>query len=327
MGEGAAPGEATAEQTKAAEKRYLEGVRLFKSGDFGQSAEAFQKSYETVASPNSHMMMARALAQAGRLTEAYEEMALAAAEASELAETVPKYGATAKRAEEERQKLMKSVGVLEIKVVPEGDVQVHVGPRNVPRNRWDLVAVLPGKVDVVARMSGGQRAWELVEVQAGQVTQVVLELKLDDGPEPTLPPGTGAATTGSADDAMGADSGDHTESSLRTYAYVAGGVGVAGILTFAVAGSMSNSTFDSLKADCPSNVCPPNTADDIDKGKRQKAIANTGFAIGLIGLSAGAGLFVFDLTRGEPKKDAAAVTKRRTQLVAGPGSVLIRRRF
>ena len=60
---------------------------------------------------------------------------------------------------------------------------------------------------------------------------------------------------------------------LRPFAFVAAGVGVAGLATFAVAGIMSNSTYSNLETTCK-GPCPPELAGDVSKGKTQQTIAN-----------------------------------------------------
>ncbi|HEY6460749.1 MAG TPA: hypothetical protein VIY73_11385, partial [Polyangiaceae bacterium] len=105
-------------------------------------------------------------------------------------------------------------------------------------------------------------------------------------------------------------------SPLRTWAYVAGGVGVAGLVTFTIAGVMARSTYDDLNGACHGGPCPPDKDGEISSGKTQQTLANVGLVIGIAGIAAGATLFVLSMPRGSASASAA--------LVVGPGNVGVR---
>lgn len=310
--EGVAPHLADPQQKQNAQAAYEQGVAHFKEREFSEAAEAFGRSYGIVASPNSHLMFARALREAGRLREAYEELALAQAEAGRLAETAPRYGATAESAEAEMLELRKRVAVLRLRLAGGGpDATIDVGDRTVPRGRWAAVAVEPGAVDVVARRPGGQRDWKQVTAQLGKVVTVDLDLRPPEDRERVGAAQPKAADRGSSTAGV-VDVGEQSESeSLMPWVWVAGGVGAAGIATFAIAGSMSRSTFSDLDGDCPNKQCPPGREGDIDKGKREQTIANVGLLIGLVGAGAAATFYFIETSREGP----------RVGVGVGPGSV------
>src|SRR4029077_1716658 len=52
---------------------------------------------------------------------------------------------------------------------------------------------------------------------------------------------------------------------LRTASYVADGVGVAGLATFAVFGVMARSTYNSLQSECP-GPCTVDHGDQVSSG-------------------------------------------------------------
>src|SRR5262245_59449258 len=89
--EGAAPNSASAEAQLKAQQVYEQGVLHFKAGRHADAAQSFKASYEIVASPNSHLMFARALRDSGELEAAFEELGATQKEASELAAKLPKY--------------------------------------------------------------------------------------------------------------------------------------------------------------------------------------------------------------------------------------------
>jgi hypothetical protein len=109
---------------------------------------------------------------------------------------------------------------------------------------------------------------------------------------------------------------------LRIGAYVAGGVGVVGFILLAAEGAASNSTYNSLnqacggKQGCPNPTGGRDNANNlISTGKSQQAVANAGLGIGIVGIAAGATLFVLSLRR-KPPADAAPPPT--AELVVGP---------
>jgi hypothetical protein len=156
------------------------------------------------------------------------------------------------------------VAVLSIAV--EGDAagtSVQVGARSVPRERWKFVAVAPGAVEVSARSASGRRALQSVEARLGEITKVTLGIAGLDATSAAAKSEQPALTPTGAEQDAGTERGH----ALRPWAFVAGGVGVVGLATFGVFGSMSRSTFSELEDACPNGVCPPERQDDIDKGK------------------------------------------------------------
>ena len=99
----------------------------------------------------------------------------------------------------------------------------------------------------------------------------------------------------------------------RTYAYVAGGVGAAGLLTFGIFGALAASKYSTLKDECGGRPCPESRRSDVESGQSSQTIANIGLAVGVIGVAAGVTLFVLS----KPKKPTEGVT----QAVVGPSFV------
>jgi hypothetical protein len=80
---------------------------------------------------------------------------------------------------------------------------------------------------------------------------------------------------------------------LRTVGYVAGGVGIAGFILFAVAGIGAKNAHDRLDEACNAGRCnDPSLDGDIADGKLLQTAANIGLATGLTGLGLGATLIV-----------------------------------
>lgn len=321
---GANPETATATQKSQAQARYEQGVKAYKARHFDEAAKDFKASYEIVASPNSHMMYARALRDGGHPGQAYEEFALTQNEAGKLAIKIPRYATAAESAETEKNAVLKKVAAISVEI--DGDpsaVTLYVNSRKIPHARWRAIAVKPGSVDVTARVTGGRRAWRTVTATIGKVTRVHFDISQDiEKSNAPLPP-PAAHHAAEAPGPGPSDQGLASKHRLRRYAYIAGGVGAAGLLTFAIAGSMSHSTYNQLDSSCKNHVCPPAQAGNIDKGKTEQTVANVGLGVGIVGIGAGVALFVLDMQHSSPSHDSA----RRLDVGVGPGSVSLRGSF
>jgi hypothetical protein len=133
-------------------------------------------------------------------------------------------------------------------------------------------------------------------------------------PAPEVQPaGTGEAAAEPASTPTG-------RSALRPYSYVAGGVGVAGLVVFGIFGAMERSTYSGLQSACPGNVCPPGKSSDVSTGKTQELVANVGLGVGIAGIAAGATLFVLSLGGSSSTAPQAASTS----LVVSPNFIGLR---
>jgi len=309
---------ASKEQLKAAQRTFEAADGLFDAKRWQEAITAYRASYEIVASPNSRLMIARSLAALGRLDEAHMELTGAVDDAKRAAAADEKYAPTLKAAEAELAQLEPKVGRVEIALGGAlKDAKVEVGGKAVT-DLARAVVVTPGDVTVVATLPDGRSARREVAVAAGATEKVALELGAESAPvpakeEPVAKPAAGTASVSTAD--------LQKPSSLRPVAYVAGGVGVAGLATFAIFGMMNKSKYDDLDSGCTDGHCGPGRQDDIDAGKRYQTIANIGLAVGIVGIGAGTTLFLLSGSGKKPEKSASV------QLRVAPGFAAVGGRF
>ncbi|MGE0323594.1 MAG: hypothetical protein AB7K71_11255 [Polyangiaceae bacterium] len=307
--DGVSPEQANADERTQAQQAYSAGVEHYEAKRFAQAAKSFLASLEVVASPNARLMYARALRESGETEMAFEQMAQTQRDAAHLAERIPKYAGTAESAEAELRDLRSKVASVSIEVTGGTALEVWVGQRKVPQTLWRGVAVKPGLVHVVARLPGGRRAWRPVQIQVGDAKTVELDLtSAEEGPASIVPwetAGKGAPRSSTAsNDPAPEVAADHEldprgdKPPYREFSYIAAGVGGVGLITFGVAGLMSQSTHSQLESDCADNACPAGSADLIDRGKREQTIANIGLGVGLVGLGAAAVLYFMDQQSG-----------------------------
>lgn len=149
-----------------------------------------------------------------------------------------------------------------------------------------FTASLAGRPDVV---------WE-VDLQPGQTVEHVFTFEAAAQAQPS-------STSGSAEVDRGAPAeGGNT---LRTLSYVAFGVGVVGLGAGTLFAVQAKGKYDDANDFCPSFPCnlTRDQADEreelIDDGDGKKTLSIVGFAVGGVGLAAGATLFFLSARKSE----------------------------
>jgi hypothetical protein len=166
----------------------------------------------------------------------------------------------------------------------------------VPREQWAApVPVSPGSVEVEVQTPERQPVRRTIEVAAGAKQSLSIDAEADApliaqavaAPEPAPPP-------------------EPEPSNLRPFAYVAGGVALAGLATFTAFGLMAGSTHSDLESACGAGPCPPGLQDDISAGRTQQTIANIGLVVFGVGAAAAVTLFVISSPKSSSSPAASA---------------------
>ncbi|WP_437327644.1 tetratricopeptide repeat protein [Sorangium sp. So ce381] len=304
-----------------AQNHFKKGAALYESKRYALALEQFRASYATVPSPNSRLYIARCLADLGDHIEAYLEFDQVAAEAASRAKDEPRYAQTEQTAQLERDEIARKIALVTVTVAhPDAATSLAVAGKDVPRERWGKpFPVKPGKTEIVLRTKLTSTP-QTLDLSAGEAKTVALDAEpsgpteavsgspalLDEGPSPPF------------------SEAPSPRAYLRPYAYAAGGVGVAGLAMFTVAGLMANSTYSDLTETCR-GPCPADRQDDVDAGKTQKTVANIGVVVGALGLVTGTTLLILSFTGGGAGGSQSATAS--TQLLVGPGFTGLRGQF
>jgi hypothetical protein len=303
---------ATPEQKQAASDAYKTAAAAMKAGQHEEALTGFRASYDIVASPNSLFMVVRVFQAMGRHIDAYNEALLVIAAADEAAKVEAKYEKTSAAARLKLTELKESIGVVTVNVTAPPGAVLTVNGQPIEPARWGSeIPVAPGPLTVVLRPAAGGEETKDLSVVAGGVLTVDIAPPVAAGP--TTDPGT---------DPMPPpvdDSGDGGED-LRLYAYIAGGVGAAGMVIFGVFGGLTLSEYSSLEDQCPDGSCTEEQSGDGDSGRTYQTVANVGVIIGAVGLAAGTGLFVASLMQEDDGGEEMATAPR---ISVGPGSVVV----
>lgn len=291
-----APDEAAAKRATAF---FTKGNDLLKAKKYSLALDQFKQSYAAVPSPNSHLYIARCLAALGDSRAAYIEFTKVIEEAEARAAEQEKYAPTRDAAKVDREELVPKLAMVTVSVPQAGpNATVRIGAELVPREQWDKpIPFPPGNVDATLQIEGRPDVTQTLTLAAGEKKSIVLN-----------PAGAGDFKNLPGSDTAAAPpppppSSPAKRSPLRPAAFVAGGVGVVGMVMFAVAGPMSQATYASLKEKCGLAQCSSDHKSEIAAGKTQQVVANVGAVVGAVGLAAGVTLFVLSL---RPEKTESA---------------------
>lgn len=315
--QGATVTAATPAQKLEAQKLFMAAMEHYSAKRFDDAYAGFKASYNTVASPNSHLMMARALRDGGKTLEAYREFEAVMAEASAAAATDSKYKEAEQAAVTEGRALRANLSMVTLRITgAPPDARVTMADQPVDQAQWDKpMPLLPGDVAVVVTAPGKPEVRRTARLGAGTEETIAIDLAQEWAAPAAAAPAPVTADAHASGNLMGM--------TKRQWAYVAGGVGAAGVVTFGIFGLMNNAKYNDLQDSCPNGACPPDRSSDIDAGKRYQTIANIGLVVGVIGL--GTGTTLYFMSRSDEK--AAASATKTPEVAVGPGSVMVRGQF
>jgi hypothetical protein len=293
--DGALPASATPVQRVQAQARFVRGRELMVKKQYEQALAEFRASHEIVTSPNTRLEIARCLRAMGRPVAAYAELGRAAVEAKELVVQDNRYQRAYDSAMAERAEIEPQLGFVSLTIENSTEgTKVAVGGEELRRAAWTEPApVVAGSTEIVVSTPGHAPVSRTVKLAAGQRTSLAIDAQSGERlgkPSPEPPPPAPA---------------EPPTSPLRPWAFVAGGVAVAGLATFAIAGAMAHSTYDDLNSACGNAACPRGKAGEISSGKTQQTVANVGLGVAIVGAAAGVTLFV--LSRPKSPSSAAVV--------------------
>ncbi len=280
---GPPPTTATPEQSAEATKAYSAGVDHFKAGRLAEALAQFRASYAAVASPNSHLMIARVLRDQGAIVEAYREYRATQREAAALVPAEAKYQTAADGATQALTELSAQVGLVTVRVQGPPLVDLAVADRKLEDGELGTaVPVAPGTISVTGRSADGRAVSKSVEVAAGAAVEVSLELEAAPAPKPIGP----VAPPPEPDTSISATVPIGIASAV---------VGAAGFALFGAFGAMNDATYSDLEAACPGDVCGPGAQQLIDDGRTQQLVANIGLGVGSVGMAAAATCLIVGL--------------------------------
>jgi len=312
---------------KAKAKRAFDrGQEHYKNGKFPEAAAAFQESYDAVPDPKALLMLARVQRDGGELVKARITCQKARDAAVAAEATGQANRATRDEIENELRNIDSVLGFINIVLshAPTG-TRVSIDDNDVTSQLGSPIRSEPGPLVVTATTPDGMERRENAMVKAGQTSSVTLSFPFNGKADKALavapqheskpaPPPKQEEAPPPKPEAKPSEAQPST--TKRTLTWVAGGVGLAGLATFAVFWPMTASKYDDLDGACPQNHCDPSLESDKNTGKTYQTLANVGLVVGAVGLGAAITLFVIP--------DAAHSNQAtRTKLELGLGRVAL----
>jgi hypothetical protein len=296
LADGVLLSEATPVQREQAQSRFRRGKELMDKGSYDEAVAEFRASHDIVASPNTRLELARCMRAAGRLVPAYAELGRTMVEAKELVGEDQRYQRAYDAAAAERAQLEPDLGFVILTIEnPSDGTRVVVGGEEIRRAAWSEPApVVAGSTEIHVQTPGHADLSRSVTLAAGDKMPLTIDAQSAvplEAPPPVVPVASVAAGP--------VPIAEHGPD-LRPWAYVAGGVGVAGLGTLAIFGVLAQSSYDDLQTACRGALCPAAKHGEISSGKTDEVIANVGLTVGILGAVAGGVLFVLSLPKASP---------------------------
>lgn len=295
-------------EIKTATECYERGVAAMDADKYAEALAQFQKSYETVSSPNSRMMVGRALVKLGRLPEAHRELSRAIGEATTSPANQKKYKKTIETAQKELDDIKDKLAYLTVR----HGAKLQLQGQAVAASDWNAPQpVMPGTLLVEVTFTDGRQLQKQLTLKAGERTEFVV-----DTPAPTSPDAPGVPKIAAAP--ASSPTGERPSGMSRpTVGYLFGGVGILGLGTFVGFGLIAASSYGNPRALCNTQICPQSALDDQASKSTFQGIGYAGLGVGILGLGIGTWLVL----SGDP------TSKTATALQLGPTSVQVVQRF
>lgn len=292
---------ATASAQMSPQEQFVKGQTLFDDGKFEEALPFFQDAFERTESPNASLYVARCLEKLERLDEAYMAMQATVSLATRKANEDEKYASTRDAAAQELVLLKPRVGLVVVAFTEEYPGAVaKLNDRELSEGELGVaVAVTPGMVTIVGTAEGRETVSKTVEVAGGEMKTVALALAEAAGtPDSPSDDGPGFEIT-----------------TIRAAGFAVAAVGVAGMVVFAITGSLASSKFSQVEEECGGVRCTdPAYGDEIDEGKTLSTVANVSVAVGGAALIAGVLMIILG---GPEEADAPEAGALRVVPVAG----------
>ncbi|WP_438004481.1 hypothetical protein WME89_37705 [Sorangium sp. So ce321] len=301
--------EPSADQAAAAEALFREGRELVAKGKLAEACPKFAASQRLDPGYGTQWNLADCLERLGRSASAWAAFREAADMASRAGQADREAKATRRAADLEPKLERLSIAV---SALADGLV-VRRNGAVLDAGAWGAaLPVDPGQHRVEAT-APGKKPFSVEAQTAGPGKVVTVEVPpLEDDPAAAAaaapPQPGGAAEPGPA--APPAPAGDGGAGTRRTLSFVAGGVGVAGVVTGSIFGLVASSRWNRAQDEhCRTRtLCDAQGVALVDDAGRAAALSNVGFVVGGIGLAAGVALFVTSLGGDEPAAARIVVT-------------------
>ncbi|MGH7441015.1 MAG: hypothetical protein ACRENE_35525 [Polyangiaceae bacterium] len=272
----AAPSEPSAADKETSRSLYVEGARLLEAHDYAGAERSCRGAHAIIRVPTSSACLARALEGLGRLVEARD--AFLEATRYPVAPGEPQVFTDARDASSgEAESLSRRIPTIVLDVA---------GPPERTRLRASIdgAAVAPETVRLPRKVDPGRH---VVIVFAAGFRQARVEVTAAEGQEQHVGVDLQPSQVDATQQPVASSAVSPTASSISPLAYVAWGVGVAGLATGIGIGLAAGSKDSTLAGECTGTSCPPSARGDLDSFHTLKTISTISYVVGAAGAVGG----------------------------------------
>jgi len=268
-----------------------EGAEKYQRGDYPGALAAFQGADDIMGVPTTGLELAKAQAKLGLLVEALEKLARVRNYPVTAGEPAP-YAQAREQAEALVIEVTARIPSLEIAIVelPAGtSAEVTIDGTALPPAMAKLPQKLnPGPHRVSVKAAGFAAYEQEVTLQEQEHRRLEVELQPGAAGAPAEPPAPAAAPAAPRPPppAMAPEQAEEP-AAVPPLAWVAFGVGAAGLVAGTVAGAMALSQISTLQDECPDKQCEPGKDADIDRTTTTAHVATAGFVVAGVGAAVG----------------------------------------
>ncbi len=329
FGAGLARGQTATE----AEQLWERGAADWKAGKLDTGCPAIEESYRLDPQAGALFVSAECHSQWGKLLAAVQRYEAYLALEPQLSQA--EHGRRLARARASVAQLKPLIPVLELVLPTPSSGEVNVSLDGTPLPPEQLGRPLPVEVGPhrIETRRGTGTPWRVeLTVARGEARRIELDVPVESNavavPAPAPVATAPAATTAPPAAPAAPKKADASVSSghSSTLGWVAGGVGVAGVLVGSVAGLAVLHQKNIVDDECDSEPdatgqksCSDRGMQAVERGQTLATVATVGFGVGLAGLVTGAFLLLWDSSPTPPEHVAAW----RPVLQAGPGGAFV----
>ncbi|WP_438022990.1 hypothetical protein [Sorangium sp. So ce233] len=332
---------AGAQDVAAAEELFNRGLADMEAGRYETGCKALAESEQLDPQPGTLFTLAMCEARWGRVATAVTQLGNYLAWVDRMTPALrARQGERPKAARAERDRLSPRVPRLALSLpasAPAGTVVKRNGNTLGAAALGVALPVDPGEHRLSTQAPGGP-VWEqtitLAEGETRTLTLEINEAPTSDAPAqppPTpTPPALEAATQPTTPDTPAAPDASTTPGGRRTAAYVAGGVGAAGIVLGGIMGALVLGKKAAVDEHCGSAIgasdekaCDATGVDAASSGNTMALISTIGFGVGLAGLGAAAVLYWTEPKPAGPATGAAPRWVSAGVLQVGPTGAVV----
>lgn len=281
---GAEGAEEAAPERSMAEQLFDQGLADMQAGRYEAGCSALAESYRLEPLPGALFTLAECETRWGRLATALTRY-------REYLSQIERMSSTERERQREREKVARAaienisgeVPKLTIVLgpgVPAGSIVKRQGTRVLATQLGEPIPVDPGTHEISLEIAGEEPKKQTVALAKNESKTITLERSANDGDHPPNP--------------------EDDRSTLRTTAYVVGGIGVAGIIVGTIAGAIAINRSEEIDENCSGLVCNETGISKVETVREAGTTSTIGLVIGAAGVAAGITLYFLSEPADDP---------------------------